>query len=130
MSRKTVQATKISASWTPSSSTAAAMEAIAFGAGKLSISGGRLHVTGAVAIDMADPDQAARVAARVKDYRTTLEALGTVHSFIVRTGAVPAGEVEYLPDPRPLPMQLVDPDEARANDEARMQGADNTAPAI
>ncbi len=101
MTRKTVQATKISASWTPSDSTAAAMEAEAFGASKLSICGGRLHVTAAIAIDMADPDQAARVAARVKELRAQLEDLGKVHSFIVRTGAVPRDEVEFLPDPVP-----------------------------
>ena len=97
--RKTTQAIKVSASWTPSENAALNFNASAFGkASPLRIRGGRLTINAAIAIDMTDPAQAARVAARVAELRKELEATGTVHSFTAVAGAVPVGEAEKLPD--------------------------------
>lgn len=97
--RKTEQAIKISVSWTPGDNMALSMNAKAFGkASPLRIRGGRLTINAAIAIDMTDPAQAARVAARVAELRKELEAVGTVHSFTTLAGSVPAGEAEQLPE--------------------------------
>ncbi len=96
--RKTEQAIKISASWTPDANRAGLMSHTAFGVrSPLRIRGGRLTINAAIAIDMTDPAQAARVAARVAELRKELEAVGTVHSFTTVAGSVPAGEAEQLP---------------------------------
>lgn len=96
--RKTEQAIKCSASWTPGDNMALNLNAKAFGkASPLRIRGGRLTINAAIAIDMTDPAQAARVAARVAELRKELEAIGTVHSFTTVAGSVPAGEAEQLP---------------------------------
>lgn len=98
--RKTEQAIKISASWTPSEMAGRAIRSAVFGsATPLTVRGGRLTINAAIAIDMTDPAQAARVAARVAELRKELEAVGTVHSFTTVAGAVPAGEAEQLPQP-------------------------------
>ena len=97
--RKTEQAIKISASWTPGEDAALGMARMEFGKeSPLRIRGGRLTINAAIAIDMTDPAQAARVAARVAELRKELEAIGTVHSFSTVAGAVPAGEAEQLPE--------------------------------
>lgn len=97
--RKTEQAVKISASWTPGKDVSERIEDKIFGRGSpLVIRGGRLTINAAIAIDMTDPAQAARVAARVSELRKELEATGTVHSFTTVAGAVPAGEAEQLPE--------------------------------
>lgn len=97
--RKTEQAVKISASWTPNKNVAGDMSDDTFGvASPLRIRGGRLTINAAIAIDMTDPANAARVAARVAELRKELEATGTVHSFSTVAGAVPAGEAEQLPE--------------------------------
>ena len=97
--RKTEQAIKIGASWTPNADYALAMNAKAFGKNSpLRIRGGRLSINAAIAIDMTDPAKAARVAARVTELRKELEATGTVHSFTTQAGAVPVGEAEQLPE--------------------------------
>lgn len=97
--RKTQQAMKVSASWTPSAAHAAPMMGEVFGAATpLRAVGGRLTINAAIALDMTDPSQAARVAARVQELRKELEASGTVHSFVVAAGAVPVGEAEVLPE--------------------------------
>lgn len=100
MTRKTEQAIKISASWTPDEQAAAGLSAELFGvASPLHIRGGRLTINAAIAIDMTDPSQAARVAARVQELKRELEAIGTLHSFSTQAGAVPADAVEHLPEP-------------------------------
>lgn len=97
--RKTEQAIKVSASWTPSEMGARAIRSAVFGANSpLGIRGGRLSINAAISIDMTDPAQAARVAARVAELRKELEATGTVHSFTTQAGAVPVGEAEQLPE--------------------------------
>lgn len=57
-----------------------------------------MTINAAIAIDMTDPAQAGRVAARVSELRKELEATGTVHSFTTQAGSVPAGEAEQLPE--------------------------------
>lgn len=97
--RKTEQAIKISVSWTPSKETGLRIADKVFGkASPLDVRGGRLTINAAIAIDMTDPAQAARVAARVAELRKELEATGTVHSFTTLAGSVPAGEAEQLPE--------------------------------
>lgn len=97
--RKTEQAIKISATWTPDAGAANKINAAIFGRlSPLAIRGGRLTINAAIAIDMTDPAQAARVAARVAELRKELEATGTVHSFTTLAGSVPAGEAEQLPE--------------------------------
>lgn len=97
--RKNEQAIKVSASWTPDERIAGLLGLKAFGAASpLRIRGGRLTINAAIAIDMTDPEQAARVAARIAELRQELEATGTVHSFTTQAGAVPAGTAERLPD--------------------------------
>ena len=97
--RKTEQAVRISASWTPGKDVTEKIEDKIFGRGSpLVIRGGRLTINAAIAIDMTDPAQAARVAARVAELRKELEATGTVHSFTTLAGSVPAGEAEQLPE--------------------------------
>ena len=98
--RKTEQALKISASWTPGPVEAAGVSKGLWGQKTpLLIRGGRMTVNAAIAIDMTDPMQAARVAERVKELRKELEATGTVHSFVTQAGAVPAGTAERLLTP-------------------------------
>lgn len=97
--RKTEHAVKISASWTPGKDITEKIEDKIFGRGSpLVIRGGRLTINAAIAIDMTDPAQAARVAARVAELRKELEAIGTAHSFTTLAGSVPAGEAEHLPE--------------------------------
>lgn len=96
--RKTVQAIKIGATWTPGPAALAELAPFMFGmTSPLNVRGGRLTINAAIAIDMSDPSQAAQVASRVQELRRELEAKGTVHSFITQAGAVPADAVEHLP---------------------------------
>lgn len=98
--KKTTQAIKISASFTPDPDTAARMVAAAFpngGAKGVRFEGGRIGVRHAIAIDMRDPHQAARVAARVKQIEESLDTHGVVHSFVTQAGAAPIDAVETLP---------------------------------
>ncbi len=97
--RKTEQAVKISASWTPSEMAGRAIRSAVFGgASPLFVRGGRMTINAAIALDMTDPAQAARVAARVQELRKELEATGTVHSFTTQAGSVQAGTAERLPE--------------------------------
>lgn len=99
---KTVQAIKISASWTPLEPTAFGMAKAAFGAmggpGGLRIEGGRILVRHAIAVDMAQPEHYARVAERIKQISDELNHTGTVHSFTTVAGTVPEGLAQHLPD--------------------------------
>jgi hypothetical protein len=102
MTNKTVQALKITASWTPDPAAAAAMiDAVfhdktkAFG---VRFAGGRMSIKHAIRIDFADPDQATRVSQRVAQIKEELRKAGTIHDFKTTAGAVPVGEAEVLPD--------------------------------
>ena len=98
--RKTEQAIKVSASWTPGTETAALMEEAAFGIkSPMMIRGGRVTINAAIMTDHADPAHAVRVANRIAELRRELEATGTVHDFKTHAGSVPAGTAERLPDP-------------------------------
>lgn len=99
--RKTVQAIKISASWSPDPKTAAAMAKAAFPGEPLRIEGGRTLVRHAIATDMTDPEHVVRVSQRIKQISDTLNATGTVHSFTTVAGSVPAEIAEHLPTPEP-----------------------------
>lgn len=92
MARKTEQAIKVSATWTPSETKARIMSGQVFGNGSpLDIRGGRLTINAAIAIDMADPAQMTQVAQRISELRADLEATGTLHTFGTQAGAVPVG---------------------------------------
>lgn len=101
MANKTVQALKINASWTPNTATADFITAHLFGGGPaspLKFSGGRFSLKHAIKTDFSDPAQATRVSERVAEIKSSIEALGQVHSFTTTAGAVPVDEVEVLPD--------------------------------
>lgn len=103
MANKTVQALKISASWTPTPAIAAKMIAAALGksdAKGVTFHGGRLSVKHAIKIDFSDPTQATRVSGRVAEIKAALEGNGQVHGFITTAGAVPVEEAETLPEPK------------------------------
>jgi hypothetical protein len=102
MTRKTEQAIKIGASWTPGPAASAELGPFIFGkATPLAIRGGRLTVNAAILSDMTDPGHMTRVAERVADLKRQLEALGTLHSFTTQAGSVPAGTAERLPGAEP-----------------------------
>lgn len=97
--RKTEQAIKISASWTPIGEVAAKMAAQVFGdKTPLAFIGGRLSVNAHIAADMADPASMVRVSERVAELKQELAGTGILHSFITQAGAVPAGKAERLPE--------------------------------
>lgn len=101
MSRKTEQAIKVSAVWTPGAVEADGLSQGMWGQKTpLRIRGGRLTINAAILTDHADPAHAVRVAARIAELRRELEATGTVHSFTTMAGAVPAGSAERLPEPQ------------------------------
>lgn len=96
--RKTTQALKISASWTPNEEIGIALARKTFGvATPLRFDGGRIMVKAAIKLDLSDPAMAAPVAARAAELRKELEATGKVHSFNTQAGAVPTELVEVLP---------------------------------
>lgn len=97
--RKTEQAIKISASWTPSVSAAFDMSVKGFGVkSPLRIRGGRLTINAAIAIGDGKGDKVIRAYARADELEAELAAIGTVHSFNRQPGSVPAGEAEQLPE--------------------------------
>ncbi len=102
---KTVQAMKISATWTPEYSKAAVMAEAAFrdtdGDG-LHFEGGRIGVRLAIVIDMADPAHVVRVSERIAKVKRHLEKTGKLHSFNASMGAVPVEEATILTEaPKP-----------------------------
>lgn len=99
--RKTTQALKISASWTPKADAGVALARHIFGANTpLRFDGGRVMVKAAIKLDLSDPRMAQPVADRAAELRRELEAMGTVHSFTTQAGAVPTELVEVLPQPK------------------------------
>lgn len=96
--RKTTQALKISASWTPTEEAGIMLARTMFGAATpLRFDGGRIMVKAAIKLDLSDPAMATQVAARAAELRNELEATGKVHSFNTQAGAVPTELVEVLP---------------------------------
>lgn len=96
--RKTTQALKISASWTPNTEAGINLARALFGAKTpFRFEGGRQMVRAAIKLDLADPMAAKPVAERAAELRAELEATGTVHSFTTQAGAVPTELVEVLP---------------------------------
>lgn len=96
---KTVQAMKVSATWTPGVASADAMAEAAFrltDAHGVRLEGGRIGVKMAIIIDMADPAHVVRVAERIAKVKAHLERAGRIHSFITSMGAVPVEEVMML----------------------------------
>lgn len=95
MAKRTEQALKVSASWTPDEETAEHIMAGVFGERTpLTLRGGRLTINAAVACDFAVAGQAASAEKRVQELRKELEARGKLHGFSVAAGAVPVGEAE------------------------------------
>ena len=96
---KTMQAMKVSATWTPEYSKAAFMAEAAFrntdGDG-LRFEGGRIGVKLAIVIDMADPAHVVRVSEHIAKVKAHLEATGRLHSFITSMGAAPVEDVLIL----------------------------------
>lgn len=124
--RKTEQAIKISATWTPGTVEAHGVSMAMWGQKTpLRIRGGRLTINASVLLDLSVSGSAARVEARIAELRKELEATGTVHNFVTQAGAVPAGTAERLPVTKTPggSDDLVDPEEEALNDEARAQGA-------
>lgn len=125
MTRKTVQAIKLSASWTPNAETSAMMAGYAFGLlTPIRFAGGRILVRAAVATDYTDPGHAARVATRLQEILSELASTGTVHGTTTQAGAVPADQAERLPALNEAPTPLLDelppaqePDDATADGE-------------
>lgn len=96
--RKTIQAIKVSATWTPGQMEAIAVSRTVFGqATPLHIRGGRLTINAAISIGDGSPDQVVRAYARAEELKNELEAHGTVHSFNTQAGAAPTEQVEVLP---------------------------------
>lgn len=98
MGKKTEQALKVIASWTPHEIPAREMiDAVDELKDKLlTISSGRLSIHAAVACDFTVPGAAEKASARVQGIKKALEARGTVHSFSATAGAVPVGTAERL----------------------------------
>ena len=100
--KKTTQAIKVSATWTPHAEEAERMARSAFGelgAGDgLRFEGGRLLVRYAVATKMTDPEHIVRVAERIKQISDAIERTGTVHTFTTQAGAVLSELVDHLPE--------------------------------
>ena len=99
MTKKTTQAQKISASWSPNPTAATAMVVAALKGSKAAgmiFSSGRLTLKHAVAINYADPANVQRVSERIAEIKATLSAHGELHGFNVTAGAAPVGEVEVL----------------------------------
>lgn len=97
-SRKTTQALKISASWTPNEGEGITLARHLFGAATpFRFDGGRIVVKAAIKLDLTDPAMATQVAARAAELRKELEASGKVHSFTTQAGAVATELVEVLP---------------------------------
>lgn len=95
---KTVQAMKISASWTPDKPSARTMSNAIFRATEgdgLRFEGGRIGVKMAIAIDMANPAHVLSVSRRIAEVKDHLERSGKLHSFYTSMGAV-AIEDAYL----------------------------------
>ena len=102
MTRKTTQAFKFSATWTPHADVAARMANAAFGEGEagagMRFEGGRMLVRYAIAMKMTDPDHTVRVAERIRHVIADLERTGTVHRCTEQAGAVLSELVEHLPE--------------------------------
>jgi hypothetical protein len=105
MAKKTEQALKIIASWTPTSGPSASLPGTAdlmmlavpdFEGMNLRIASGRLAIHAAVACDFTVPGAAEKASARVQEIKAALESTGTVHSFSATAGAVPVGTAERL----------------------------------
>lgn len=96
--RKTIQALKISASWTPNEAEGINLSRHLFGAATpFRFDGGRILVKAAIKLDLSDPINATHVAARAAELRAELAAHGTIHSFTTQAGAAPIEMVETLP---------------------------------
>lgn len=94
--KKTVQATKVSASWTPLPPASEAMvEVLRLPVGT-SIAGGRIRITMALAADHSSTERVMENARYLEVLKTDLEARGTIHSWTVSAGAVPKDEVYDL----------------------------------
>ena len=96
---KTVQAMKVSATWTPDRIVGGFMAEAAFSGTEgdgLRFEGGRIGVKLAIVIDMADPAHVVRVSERIAEVKAHLERNGKLHSFITSMGAVPVEDVVIL----------------------------------
>ncbi len=98
MAKKTQQALKIIASWTPHEIPAREMlDAIDdLKEMPLTIGSGRLSIHASVSCDFTVPGAAEKASARVQEIKAALESTGTVHSFSATAGAVPVGTSEQL----------------------------------
>ena len=95
--RKTTQALKISATWTPKAAPPQAAAQAAFGLpAPLRIEGGRHRLVAAISIDAADPASVRRASERADELKTALAETGTVHSFITQFGTAPIETVHTL----------------------------------
>jgi hypothetical protein len=109
---KTVQAMKISASWTPRSDAARQMTEAAFGsaaAAGMKIHGGRLALRHAIKSDFTNPAFADRFSKRVAQITEHLESAGELHSITITAGAVLVADAEVLDEPARAEPSPADP---------------------
>ncbi len=96
--RKTVQAIKISATWTPGPVESISVVRGIFGQSTpLSLRGGRLTINAAISIGDGSPKNVIRAYDRAAELQRELEAAGTLHTFHTQAGAAPTEMVEVLP---------------------------------
>jgi hypothetical protein len=93
--RKTVQALKVLASWTPTDATALVMTTGVFAetpAWGVRFSSGRLSLRAAFLARYEDAEYTARVSAAIASLKAELGERGILHDFTIVAGAVDPGE--------------------------------------
>ena len=96
--RKTVQALKLSASWTPTQPPDQTLARQAFAVpAPLRFEGGRHRMVAAFRIDTRDPQSVLRASTLAQEIRDELAGTGTLHSFITEVGRAPTDSVTDLP---------------------------------
>lgn len=124
--KKTVQAMKATATWTPRDSLSGAIiAACGMLPSDIRIAGGRLRLTAAV---LAQHDNMERVAANAEwlaGLKAGLEEVGTIHTWSVTAGAVAKDEVVDLMPPKSAAEGHPDPwaFEQKGGDKAREDAA-------
>ena len=96
--KKTGDALKLSASWTPDHMAADVIVAKVFGdRSPLTITSGRIQISAAIGCSLADPASIARASERANELVKELAANGIVHGHTVSAGRAPVDLIETLP---------------------------------
>lgn len=92
--RKTGQALKISATWTPSEAVNDPKARAAFGIpSPLRFEGGRMRVVCAIGLDTRVPATVLAASERAAQIEKALAAAGTIHTFSTEVGRVPLDQI-------------------------------------